>query len=100
MHRPEIGSRMTMTIDIDKDLERGFTKVCHEIGLSPSEAFGIFARAVVRERRIPFMHESTQERAMRSYELSISDGIARGIADMQTGDAISREDSRAMRTAR
>lgn len=46
---------MAMTVDSDEDLEREFTEVCREIGLSPSEAFAIFARAVIRERRIPFM---------------------------------------------
>lgn len=42
-----------MTADSDEDLERESTEVCREIGLSPSEAFAIFARAVIRERRIP-----------------------------------------------
>lgn len=90
---------MAMAIDLDNDLEREFTETCREMGLSPSEAFAILARAVVHEHGIPsaLSAGSTQERAMHASELSISDGIAQGIADMKSGDVVSREESRAMR---
>lgn len=93
---------MAMTADSDEDLEREFTEVCREIGLSLSETFAIFARAVIRERRIPFMPsaEGMKEHAVHAPELSISGGIARDIADLQAGDVISREKSRTMRAAR
>lgn len=93
---------MPMTISIDDDLKRDFSEVCREIGLPPSTAFGIFARAVVRERGIPFSLSavSSQERAVRTYEMSVADGIARGLAEMEVGDTVSREESRAMRAAR
>ena len=93
---------MAMTVDSNEDLEREFTEVCREIGLSPSEAFAIFARAVIRGRRIPFMPsaEGMKEHAVHEPELSISGGIARDIADLQAGDVISREKSHTMRAAR
>ena len=93
---------MAMTVDIDEGLEREFSETCREIGLSPSEAFAIFARAVIRERRISFMPpaEGMKEQAVHAPELSISGGIAQGIADLQAGDVISREKSRTMRAAR
>lgn len=91
-----------MSVDSDEDLEREFTETCRKIGLSPSEAFAIFARAVIRKRRIPFMPstEGMKEHAAHAPELSISGGVARGIADLQAGDVISREKSRTMRAAR
>lgn len=91
-----------MSVDSDEDLEREFTETCREIGLSPSEAFAIFARAVIRKRRIPFMPsaEGMKEHAAHAPELSISGGVARGIAGLQAGDVISREKSRTMRAAR
>jgi addiction module RelB/DinJ family antitoxin len=91
-----------MAADSDEDLERESTEVCREIGLPPSEAFAIFARAVIRERRLPFMPsaEGMKEHAVHAPELFISGGIARGIADLQGGDVISREKSRTMRAAR
>lgn len=91
-----------MSVDSDEDLEREFMETCREIGLSPSGAFAIFARAVIRKRRIPFMPsaEGMKEHVAHAPELSISGGVARGIADLQAGDVISREKSRTMRAAR
>lgn len=93
---------MAMTISIDDDLKRDFSEVCREIGLPPSTAFGIFARAVVRERAIPFTLSavSSQERAAYAYEMSVADGIAKGLADMEAGNVLTREESRAIRAAR
>ncbi len=93
---------MSMTISMEDDLKREFTDVCREIGLPPSTAIGIFARAVVRERAIPFSLSavSSAERAAQAYELSVADGIRRGLADMETGDVLTREEARAMRVAR
>ena len=93
---------MAMTISMEDDLKRAFTEVCREIGLPPSTAIGIFARAVVRERAIPFPLSavSSAERAAQAYELSVADGIRRGLADMEAGDVVTREEARAMRAAR
>ncbi len=93
---------MSMTISMEDDLKREFTEVCREIGLPPSTAIGIFARAVVRERAIPFPLSavSSAERAAQAYELSVADGIRRGLTDKETGYVLAREEARAMRTAR
>ena len=93
---------MAMTISMDEDLERDFTEVCHEIGLPPSTAFSIFARAVVRERAIPFPLSavSSSDRAAQALELSVADGISRGLADVASGDVVTRDQARAMRAAR
>lgn len=93
---------MAMTISIEEDLKRDFTEVCHEIGLPPSTAIGIFARAVVRERAIPFPLSalSSSERATQAYELSVADGISRGLADVAAGNVFTRDQAREMRAAR
>ena len=93
---------MPMTISIDDDLKRDFTDVCKEIGLSPSTAFGIFAKTVVRERAIPFALSaiSTQERAANAYDRSVAEGIAIGLRQFDEGDYITREESRTMRPAK
>ena len=86
---------MSMTISIDDDLKREFSEVCREIGLPPSTAFGIFAKAVVRERAIPFALS-----AVSAYDLAVSDGIRWGLADVAAGDVLTREGSRALRSSR
>ena len=44
----------TMTIRIDDGLKRDFDKVCDDLGMPMSTAINIFAKKVVREKRIPF----------------------------------------------
>ena len=92
---------MAMTISMGDDLERDFTEVCREMGLSPSTAIGIIARTVVRERAIPFSLSAvgSAECAAQAYELSVADGIRRGMADVAAGDIYTREEVRATRDA-
>lgn len=59
---------MPMTISMDDTLKREFTAVCKEIGLSPSTAINIFARAVVREKGIPFKLTSADTPSVRTPE--------------------------------
>ncbi|MCL2633539.1 MAG: type II toxin-antitoxin system RelB/DinJ family antitoxin [Oscillospiraceae bacterium] len=42
------------TIRLDPSLKKEFAKTCDDMGLSISSAITIFAKAVVREQRIPF----------------------------------------------
>ena len=39
---------------MDAELKRTMEEICEEIGISLSTAFTIYAKAVARERRIPF----------------------------------------------
>lgn len=39
---------------IDHDTKATFTKICDEVGLSPSQAIKLFARAVINYGGIPF----------------------------------------------
>ncbi|MEL0637015.1 type II toxin-antitoxin system RelB/DinJ family antitoxin [Marinomonas sp. TI.3.20] len=43
-----------LTTRIDQDTKIAFTHVCDEIGLSPSQAIKLFARAVINYGGIPF----------------------------------------------
>ena len=47
-----------MTIRMDSDLKAQFDALCNEFGMSTNTAFNIFARTVVRKRRIPFPIEA------------------------------------------
>lgn len=48
-----------MTIRMDNDLKARFTALCEEFGMSTNTAINIFARAVVRNRMIPFVIEAS-----------------------------------------
>ncbi len=45
---------------IDHDMKTEFTHVCEEIGLSPSQAIKLFAKAVINYGGIPFELKTKQ----------------------------------------
>lgn len=49
---------MSQTVNInfrmDSDLKKNLEETCSDMGMSMTTAFTIFARTVVRERKIPF----------------------------------------------
>ncbi|MBQ6502647.1 MAG: type II toxin-antitoxin system RelB/DinJ family antitoxin [Flexilinea sp.] len=45
---------VSVNFKLDSDTKKGMERVCSELGLSMTAAFTIFAKAVNRERRIPF----------------------------------------------
>lgn len=47
-------AQATFSIRMDENLKRQFDALCADFGMTASTAFNVFARAVVRERRIPF----------------------------------------------
>lgn len=51
-------AQTAMTIRMDNDLKVQFDALCDQFGMSTNTAINIFARAVVRSRRIPFIIEA------------------------------------------
>lgn len=47
-------SQSTYSIRMDSDLKKDFDSICEDFGMSSTTAINVFAKAVVRERRIPF----------------------------------------------
>ena len=47
-------SQTNINIRMDEVLKQDFDRLCNELGLSMTAAFNIFARTVVRQKRIPF----------------------------------------------
>ena len=47
-------AQATFSIRMDENLKREFDCLCDSFGMSMTTAINVFARAVVRERRIPF----------------------------------------------
>jgi DNA-damage-inducible protein J len=44
----------TLSIRMDEDIKRRFDIFCADAGMNPTVAVNLFARAVLREKRIPF----------------------------------------------
>lgn len=47
-------AQATFSVRMDDKLKREFDALCAEFGMNATTAFNVFARAVVRERKIPF----------------------------------------------
>ncbi len=54
-------SQATFSVRMDEQLKRQFDALCAEFGMNATTAFNVFARAVVRERRIPFEIQAPAE---------------------------------------
>ena len=44
----------TFSVRMDERVKKQFDALCSDFGMSPSTAINIFAKTVVRERKIPF----------------------------------------------
>ena len=65
-------AQATFSVRMDENLKNQFDTLCNEFGMNMSTAINVFARAVVRQRRIPFdisapTPEVTREGAMQAF---------------------------------
>ena len=58
-------AQTTFSVRMDENLKRQFDSLCQEFGMNTSTAINVFARAVVRQRRIPFEIASAPEEITR-----------------------------------
>ena len=61
-------AQSTFSVRMDENLKRQFDALCSDVGMTASTAFNIFAKTVVRERKIPF--EITAEKS----DITLADG--------------------------
>lgn len=54
-------AQATYSIRMDTELKEKFDELCSDFGMNASTAFTIYAKKVVRERRIPFEITSPDE---------------------------------------
>ena len=78
-------SQATFSVRMDESLKRQFDGLCQEFGMNASTAINIFARAVVRQRRIPFeiaAPELTREEGRRAFHALRAQAQANGVSDL------------------
>ena len=69
---------------IDHDTKTAFTHICDEVGLSPSQAIKLFAKAVINYGGIPFELRSKQPNVQTMeaiQELEVGKGHSAGDVD-------------------
>ena len=80
-------SQSTFSVRMEENLKTQFEDLCDSFGMNMNTAFNVFARAVVRERRIPFeiyegKKEVTREGALAAFNAIRAKAIKDGVADM------------------
>lgn len=85
----------TFSVRMDESLKRQFDELCADFGMNASTAFNVFARAVVREQRIPFAIQAKQpdisrDSGMASFMALRAEAKANGVQDL-SADAIDEE---------
>lgn len=82
------------TVRMDSDVKKRFDELCKDFGMSSNTAFNIFARAVIRQERIPFDVESEKQavltRSLEAFERLRAEAVANGTAGMSL-DEINEE---------
>ena len=84
-------SQSTFSVRMEENLKTKFEDLCDSFGMNMNTAFNVFARAVVRERRIPFeiyegKKEVTREGALAAFDAIRAKAIKDGVADMSLAE--------------
>ena len=88
-------AQATFSVRMDETLKKQFDGLCQEFGMNTTTAINIFARAVVRQRKIPFEISSpeteiTREGAMQSFMALRAQARENGVDGMSL-DEINKE---------
>lgn len=80
-------AQATFSVRMDEKLKKQFDTLCSDFGMTASTAINVFARAVVRERKIPFEivspePEITREKAMQAFLEMREQARQNGVQDM------------------
>ncbi len=80
-------AQSTFSVRIDDKLKDQLSDLCETFGMNMSTAINVFARAVVRERKIPFeisegKTEITREGALAAFNAIRGKAIEDGLSDM------------------
>lgn len=87
-------AQATFSVRMDEGLKRQFDVLCADFGMNATTAFNVFARAVVRERRIPFEIQASEavsrSDGMRAFLALRAEAKKNGVQDLSP-DEINEE---------
>jgi DNA-damage-inducible protein J len=81
-------AQTTLNVRMDEEVKKGLEKFCYEVGLNVSVAVNMFAKAVVREQRLPFdvalnVPNASTLAAMEEVEEMLKTGSGKGFNSME-----------------
>ena len=81
-------AQAAFSVRMDENLKKQFEGLCSDFGMNVTTAFTIFAKAVVRERRIPFEISQPLQRPRSVEEMSKEElffKLQEGLDSMEAG---------------
>ena len=80
-------AQATFSVRMDENLKKQFDSLCADFGMNATTAFNVFARAVVRERKIPFEIVSpqpnlTRDDGLQAFMALREEANANGVQDL------------------
>jgi DNA-damage-inducible protein J len=81
-------AQTTFSVRMDAEVKKEFDDFCHKVGMNASTAFNMFARAVLREKRLPFNITTEFDPFYSESNLA---HIRRGIAALNSGKGVEHE---------
>ena len=81
-------AQTTFSVRMDSEVKRQLDDFCSQVGMTTTVAFNMFARAILREKRLPF--EVTTETDPFYSESNLTH-LRRGVAALNSGKGIERE---------
>jgi DNA-damage-inducible protein J len=73
-------AQTTLNVRIDEDVKKGLEDFCYDVGMNVSVAINMFAKAVIREQRLPF-----EVSADPFYSEKNMNRLRKAIADVKSG---------------
>ncbi len=88
-------AQATFSVRMDECLKKEFDSLCSDFGMTASTAINVFAKAVVRERKIPFeiaspKPDDAREKAMQAF-MEIREKAAQDFSQGMTLEEINEE---------
>ena len=83
-----IMAQTTFSVRMDADVKKQLDAFCAQVGMNATVAFNMFARAVLREKRLPF--EVTTESDPFYSESNLAH-LRRGVAALNNGKGVEHE---------
>jgi len=81
-------AQTTFSVRMDSEVKKQLDEFCSQVGMNTTVAFNMFARAILREKRLPF--EVTTETDPFYSESNLAH-LRRGVAALNSGRGIERE---------
>ena len=81
-------AQTTFSVRMDSEVKKQLDEFCAQVGMNTTVAFNMFARAVLREKRLPF--EVTTESDPFYSESNLAH-LRRGVAALNSGKGIERD---------